>query len=262
MLRSLYTAATGMRAQDLNVSVIANNLANVNTAGFKRSRADFEDLLYQNLRLMGTLSNAGNQIPTGIQLGLGVKPAAIQKIFLQGDFAQTQNPLDVVIEGKGFFQILQPNGQFAYTRAGTFKLDNLGRIVTSEGLALQPAITIPVNAINISIDPSGNVSVTQPGSAIPSVVGTIQIATFQNQAGLQAIGNNLFLESGASGPPIVGLPGLQDRGQLNQGFLELSNVSVVEELVNLITAQRAYEINSRTVQTADEMLQITSNLKR
>ncbi len=262
MLRSLYTAATGMRAQDLNVSVIANNLANVNTAGFKRSRADFEDLLYQNLRLMGTLSNAGNQIPTGIQLGLGVKPAAIQKIFLQGDFAQTQNPLDVAIEGKGFFQILQPNGQFAYTRAGTFKLDNLGRIVTSEGLALQPAITIPVNAINISIDPSGNVSVTQPGSAIPSVVGTIQIATFQNQAGLQAIGNNLFLESGASGPPIVGLPGLQDRGQLNQGFLELSNVSVVEELVNLITAQRAYEINSRTVQTADEMLQITSNLKR
>ena len=262
MLRSLYTAATGMRAQDLNVSVIANNLANVNTAGFKRSRADFEDLLYQNLRLMGTLSNSGNQIPTGIQLGLGVKPAAIQKIFLQGDFAQTQNPLDVAIEGKGFFQILQPNGQFAYTRAGTFKLDNLGRIVTSEGLALQPAVTIPVNAINISIDPSGNVSVTQPGSAIPSVVGTIQIATFQNQAGLQAIGNNLFLESGASGPPIVGLPGLQDRGQLNQGFLELSNVSVVEELVNLITAQRAYEINSRTVQTADEMLQITSNLKR
>ncbi|MFB3071015.1 MAG: flagellar basal-body rod protein FlgG [Nitrospirales bacterium] len=262
MIRSLYIAATGMRAQDLNVSVIANNLANVNTAGFKRSRADFEDLLYQNLRLMGTLSNSGNQIPTGIQLGLGVKPAAIQKIFLQGDFAQTQNPLDVAIEGKGFFQILQPNGQFAYTRAGTFKLDNLGRIVTSEGLVLQPAVTIPVNAINISIDPSGNVSVTQPGSPIPSVVGTIQIATFQNQAGLKAIGNNLLLESGASGPPIVGLPGLQDRGKLQQGFLELSNVSVVEELVNLITAQRAYEINSRTVQTADEMLQITSNLKR
>ena len=163
MLRSLYTAATGMRAQDLNVSVIANNLANVNTAGFKRSRADFEDLFYQNLRLMGTLSNAGKQIPTGIQPGLGFKPAVIQKIFLQGDFAQTQNPLDVAIEGKGFFQILQPNGQFAYTRAGTFKLDNLGLIVTSEGLVLQPAVTIPVNAINISIDPSGNVSVTQPG---------------------------------------------------------------------------------------------------
>lgn len=262
MLRSLYTASTGMKAQDLNVSVIANNLANVNTAGFKRSRADFEDLMYQNLRQMGTLSNSGNQIPTGIQLGLGVKPAAVQKIFLQGDFAQTQNPLDVAIEGKGFYQILQPDGQFAYTRAGTFKLDNLGRIVTSEGLTVQPAVTIPVNAESISIDPSGNVSVTQPGSPTPSIVGTIQLATFQNQAGLQAVGNNLFLETGASGPPNVGLPGLQDRGALKQGFLELSNVSVVEEMVNLITAQRAYEINSRTVQTADEMLQITSNLKR
>ncbi len=262
MLRSLYTASTGMRAQDLNVSVIANNLANVNTSGFKRSRADFEDLLYQNLRLMGTLSNAGNTIPTGIQLGLGVKPAAVQKIFLQGDFAQTQNPLDVAIEGKGFFQILQPNGNFAYTRAGTFKMDNLGRIVTSEGQLLQPSVTIPNNAIEVSIDPSGAVSVTQPGTTTPSIVGNLQIATFQNQAGLQAIGNNLFLQTGSSGPPIIGIPGLQDRGTLRQGFLELSNVSVVEEMVNLITAQRAYEINSRTVQTADEMLQITSNLKR
>lgn len=262
MLRSLYIASTGMRAQDLNVSVIANNLANVNTAGFKRSRADFEDLLYQNLRLMGTLSNLGNRIPTGIQLGLGVKPAAIQKIFLQGDFAQTQNPLDLAIEGQGFFQILQPNGNFAYTRAGTFKLDNLGRMVTSEGQLLQPSVTVPNNAINISIEPSGAVSVTQPGSTQPAVVGNLQLATFQNQAGLQAIGNNLFLQTGSSGPPIIGLPSLQNRGTLRQGFLELSNVSVVEEMVNLITAQRAYEINSRTVQTADEMLQITSNLKR
>jgi flagellar basal-body rod protein FlgG len=251
-----------MRAQDLNVSVIANNLANVNTAGFKRSRADFEDLLYQNLKLMGTLSNSGNQIPTGIQLGLGVKPAAIQKIFLQGDFAQTQNPLDIAIEGKGFFQILQPNGNFAYTRAGTFKLDNLGRIGSSEGQLMQPTVTIPNNAINISIEPTGTVSITQPGTTVPAIVGTIQTASFQNQAGLQAIGNNLFLQTGASGPPIIGAPGLQDRGTLTQGFLELSNVSVVEEMVNLITAQRAYEINSRTVQTADEMLQITSNLKR
>jgi flagellar basal-body rod protein FlgG len=251
-----------MRAQDLNVSVIANNLANVNTAGFKRSRADFEDLLYQNLKLMGTLSNTGNQIPTGIQLGLGVKTAAIQKIFLQGDFAQTQNPLDLAIEGKGFFQILQPNGNFAYTRAGTFKLDQLGRIVTSEGQQLQPTITIPNNAINISIEPTGTVSITQPGTTVPAIVGTINIATFQNQAGLQAIGNNLFLQTGASGPPIIGTPGLQDRGTLTQGFLELSNVNVVEEMVNLITAQRAYEMNSRTVQTADEMLQITNNLKR
>lgn len=262
MLRSMYIASTGMRAQDLNVSVIANNLANVNTSGFKRSRADFEDLLYQNLKLQGTISNAGSQIPTGIQVGLGVKPAAIQKIFLQGDFAQTQNPLDVAIEGKGFFQILQPNGDFAYTRAGTFKLDRLGRLVTSEGQIVQPTITIPNNAINISIEPTGTVSIQQPGTQVPAVVGTFQIATFQNQAGLQAIGNNLFLQTGASGPPIIGVPGLQDRGTLTQGFLELSNVNIVEELVNLITAQRAYEINSRTVQTADEMLQITSNLKR
>lgn len=262
MLRSLYIASTGMRAQDLNVSVIANNLANVNTSGFKRSRADFEDLMYQNLRLMGTLSNEGNTIPTGIQLGMGVKPAAIQKIFLQGDFAQTQNPLDMAIEGKGFFQILQANGNFAYSRAGTFKLDNLGRMVTSEGQLLQPSVTIPNDAITIGIDQSGSVSVTQPGTTVPAVVGTIQLATFQNQAGLQAIGNNLFLETGSSGAPIIGIAGLQDRGTLRQGFLELSNVSVVEEMVNLITAQRAYEINSRTVQTADEMLQITNNLKR
>jgi flagellar basal-body rod protein FlgG len=262
MLRSLYIASTGMRAQDLNVSVIANNLANVNTSGFKRSRADFEDLLYQNLKMMGTLSNSGTQIPTGIQVGLGVKTAAIQKIFLQGDFAQTGNPLDVAIEGKGFFQILQPNGNFAYTRAGTLKLDQLGRLVSSEGQLIQPTITIPNNAINISIEPTGTVSITQPGTTVPSIVGTFQLATFQNQAGLQAIGNNLFLQTGASGPPIIGTPGQQDRGTLTQGFLELSNVNVVEEMVNLITAQRAYEMNSRTVQTADEMLQITSNLKR
>jgi flagellar basal-body rod protein FlgG len=251
-----------MRAQDLNVSVIANNLANVNTAGFKRSRADFEDLMYQNLKLTGTLSEFGNRIPTGIQLGLGVKTAAIHKIFLQGDFTQTENPLDIAIEGKGFFRILQPNGNFAYTRAGTFKLDNLGRIVTSEGLLLQPTLTIPNNALAISIEPTGTVSITQRETSQPTIIGTIQTTTFQNPAGLQAVGNNLFLESGASGPPTIGIPGLQNRGLLQQGFLELSNVNVVEEMVNLITAQRAYEMNSRTVQTADEILQITNNLKR
>ncbi len=251
-----------MQAQDLNVSVISNNLANVNTSGFKRSRADFQDLLYQNLRVVGTLSSNGNQVPTGIQLGLGVKPAAVQKIFLQGDFIQTQNPLDLAIEGKGFFQIVQANGQTAYSRAGTFKLDNLGQIVTSDGLLMEPSITIPSDAIDISIDQTGSVSVTQPNATAPTVVGTLQIATFQNPGGLQALGANLFLESGASGPPLIGNPGLNDRGTLQQGFLELSNVSVVEELVNLITAQRAYEVNSRTVQTADEMLQLASNLKR
>ena len=190
MIRSLFTATTGMQAQDLNVSVISNNLANVNTSGFKRSRADFQDLLYQNLRVVGTLSSNGNQVPTGIQLGLGVKPAAVQKIFLQGDFIQTQNTLDMAIEGKGFFQIVQANGQTAYTRAGTFKLDNLGQIVTSDGLLMEPSITIPSDAIDISIDPTGSVSVTQPNSTTPTVVGTLQIATFQNPAGLQALGSN------------------------------------------------------------------------
>lgn len=262
MIRSLFTASTGMAAQDLNVSVIANNLSNVNTAGFKRSRPDFQDLVYQNLRLVGTLNVTGNQVPTGAQLGLGVKPAAIQKIFIQGDFAQTQNPLDMAIEGKGFFQITLPNGTIGYTRAGTFKLDQAGQLVTSDGLLLQPAITIPQNALNVGIDPTGQVAVTQPGATTPSVVGTIQTATFQNDAGLQAIGSNLFIQTSASGAPNVGNPGIADRGTVRQGFLELSNVSVVEEMVNLITAQRAYEVNSRTVQTADEMLQVASNLKR
>ena len=199
---------------------------------------------------------------TGIQIGLGVKPAAVTKVFLQGDFAQTDNPLDLAIEGKGFFQVTTPNGQTGYTRAGAFKLDSTGQMVTSDGLLLTPAVTIPADAIQISIDPSGVVSVQQPGAAAPAVVGNIQTATFQNPPGLTSRGNNLFLESAASGAPIVGAPGLDNRGTIQQGFLELSNVSVVEEMVNLITAQRAYEVNSRTVTTADEMLQIANNLKR
>jgi flagellar basal-body rod protein FlgG len=262
MIRSLYTAATGMNAQDTNVSVIANNLANVNTVGFKRSRPEFQDLLYQNLRLVGTLSPNGQQVPTGAQLGLGTKTAAIQKIFLQGDFSQTQNPLDIAIQGKGFFQITQPDGTTAFTRAGSFKLDNTGRMVTADGLALQPAITIPNNALSISIDPQGSVAVTQPGSPAPTVLGNIQLASFQNPAGLQSIGFNLFTQSDASGQPQIGNPQAIDLGSTQQGFLELSNVSVVEEMVNLIAAQRAYEVNSRTVQTADELLQIANNMKR
>ena len=262
MIRSLYTAATGMNAQDLNVSVIANNLANVNTIGFKRSRPEFQDLLYQNLRLVGTLSPNGQQVPTGAQLGLGTKTAGIQKIFIQGDFSQTQNPLDIAIQGKGFFQIAQSDGTIGYSRAGAFKLDNTGQLVTSDGLVLEPAITIPTDALDISIDSQGSVSVTQPGATAPTVVGTIQLATFQNEAGLQASGFNLFKETDASGTPTVGNPQSDDRGSTQQGFIELSNVSVVEELVNLISAQRAYEVNSRTVQTADEMLQIANNMKR
>jgi flagellar basal-body rod protein FlgG len=262
MIRSLYTAATGMNAQELNVSVISNNLANVNTAGFKRSRPEFQDLLYQNLRLVGTLSENGNQVPTGAQLGLGTKTSSIQKVFLQGDFAQTQGNLDIAIQGKGLFQISIPDGTIGYTRAGSFNLDNAGQIVTADGLPLEPAITIPPDAITISIDPGGTVSVTQPGATAPTVVGTIQLATFQNPAGLQAKGSNSFAETDASGAPSVGSPGLEDRGTLQQGFIELSNVSVVEELVSLISAQRAYEVNSRTVQTSDEMLQIANQMKR
>ncbi len=262
MIRSLYTASTGMNAQDVNVSVISNNLANVNTIGFKRSRPEFQDLLYQNLRLVGTLTPNGQQVPTGAQLGLGVKTASIGKIFIQGDFSQTQNPLDIAIQGKGFFQITQADGTLAYTRAGSFKLNNTGQVVTSDGLVLEPAITIPQDALDISIDSQGGVSVTQPGSPAPTIVGTIQLATFQNEAGLQAAGFNLFRQSDASGAPIIGNPQSQDRGSTQQGFIELSNVSVVEELVNLISAQRAYEVNSRTVQTADEMLQIANNMKR
>ena len=262
MIRALYTAATGMKAQDLNISVIANNLANVNTNGFKRSRADFQDLLYQNLRLVGTLDETGNQIPTGMQLGLGVRPAAIQKIFLQGDFIQTQSELDMAIEGKGFFQVTQPDGTIGYTRAGSFKLNNTGAIVNSDGLPLEPAITIPVDVLTISIDTQGGVSVTQPGTTAPTLLGTIQTATFVNPAGLQSIGRNLFLETDASGAPTIGSPGIDERGTIQQGFLELSNVSVVEELVNLIAGQRAYEINSRVIQTADEMLQTAGSLRR
>ena len=262
MIRSLYTASTGMNAQDTNVSVISNNLANVNTIGFKRSRPEFQDLLYQNIRLVGTLTPNGQQVPTGAQLGLGVKTSAIGKIFIQGDFTQTQNPLDIAIQGKGFFQITQADGTLAYTRAGSFKLNNTGQVVTADGLVLEPAITIPQDALDISIDSQGGVSVTQPGSPAPTIVGTIQLATFQNEAGLQAAGFNLFRQSDASGAPIIGNPQSQDRGSTQQGFLELSNVSVVEELVNLISAQRAYEVNSRTVQTADEMLQIANNMKR
>ena len=262
MIRSLFTASTGMNAQDLNVNVIANNLANVNTVGFKRSRADFQDLLYQTLRLVGTLSQNGNQVPTGMQLGLGVKPAAIQKNFLQGDFVQTQNELDMAIQGKGFFQILQPDGTIGYSRSGSFKLDNTGQIVTSDGLLLTPAITVPPNSLALSIDPQGTVSITQAGIPQPSTLGSIQLATFINPAGLESIGFNLYRETAASGTPTQGIPGILDRGNIQQGFLELSNVSVVEEMVNLIAAQRAYEVNSKTVQTADEMLQISNNLKR
>ena len=262
MIRALYTAATGMNAQEINVAAISNNIANVNSTGFKKSRAEFQDLLYQNLRLVGTLSPNGNQVPTGSQLGLGTKLGSVSRIYTQGDFIQTQNDLDAAISGKGFFQIAMPDGSIAYTRAGSFKMNNTGQLVTADGLPLEPAITIPQDYDKISIDQNGSVSVTQPGAAAPTVLGTIQLATFQNRAGLQSIGNNAMQQTDASGAPTVGNPNSDDRGKTQQGFLEMSNVTVVEEMVNLISAQRAYETNSRTVQTADEMLQTANNMKR
>lgn len=262
MQRSMFIAATGMEAQRLNIDVISNNLANVNTNGFKRSRADFQDLMYQGAKTAGATSGSGTEIPSGIQVGLGVKPAAVQKIFKQGDFIATENPLDLVIEGSGFFQILRPDGDIAYTRAGAFKLDSGGNIVNSDGYPIEPAITIPPDTITITISSDGTVSVLQPGNTAASSVGQIELAQFTNSGGLTAIGKNLFLPSGSSGTATTSTPGLDGLGTINQGFVELSNVNVVEEMVNMIASQRAYELNSKVVQTSDEMLQMMNNIKR
>ncbi len=262
MIRALYSAATGMEAQQLNIDVIANNLANVGTAGFKKSRADFQDLLYQTLKEPGGLATGTTQVPTGIQVGLGVRPAAVERIHLQGDFDQTTNPLDIAIEGDGFFQVTLPDGNAAYTRAGAFKLDSTGSLVTSEGNPVNPQITIPQAAESVTIGSDGTVSVKLAGQTAPSQVGQIQTARFANPAGLRAEGRNLFRETDTSGTAQPGTPGQDGHGQLAQGFLEGSNVSVVEELVAMITGQRAYEINSRAITAADEMLRTASQLGR
>ncbi|MCD6560829.1 MAG: flagellar basal-body rod protein FlgG [Deltaproteobacteria bacterium] len=262
MFRALWIAASGMQAQKLNIDVISNNLANVNTNGFKRSRADFQDLLYETLKPAGVASSAGTQSPTGIQLGQGTRPVATQKIFLQGSYQQTQSELDTAIEGDGFFQVLQPNGDVAYTRAGSFKIDSDGRIVTSDGFVMEPEISIPSDSTSISIGTDGTVSVLQAGETEPSEIGTIQLAKFINPAGLHSIGRNLYLSSAASGDAITGTGGENGFGTITQGYLEMSNVSVVDEMVNMITAQRAYEINSKVIQASDEMLQMTNNIKR
>lgn len=262
MIRSLFTAATGMQAQSLNVDVISNNLANTNTTGYKRSRAEFQDLLYQTLRAPGGTSSEGNQFPSGMQVGLGVRPVAIMKNFLQGDFITTGNSLDMVIEGEGFFQINRPDGTIAYSRAGAFKLDKDGRVVNSDGFPLEPAITIPSDTISITLSTDGRLTILQGGSTTPVEVGTIEISRFINPAGLLAAGKNLFLQTDASGDPITGAPGSEGRGTVVQGFLENSNVNLVEELANLIIAQRAFDVNSKSVQTSDEMLQTTIQLKR
>jgi flagellar basal-body rod protein FlgG len=258
MIRALYTAATGMQAQQLNIDVIANNLANVNTIGFKKSRADFQDLLYQTLRAPGAPSTNTTQSPTGIQVGLGSRPAAVQRIQLQGDYTQTGNALDLAVEGVGFFAVTLPDGTTAFTRAGAFKLDNQSRVVTSDGLPLEPTISIPEGAQDVTVGQDGVVSAVLPGQGSPTQVGQIQTARFANPGGLRALGKNLLQETETSGPPQVGTPGQENRGTLIQGFLENSNVSVVEELVGLITGQRAYEVTSKAIQTADDMLRVTN----
>ena len=262
MIRSLWSAATGMQAQNLNIDVISNNLANVSTSGYKRSRADFQDLLYQTLRSPGVASSADTEVPSGIQVGHGTRPSATQKIFTQGDFQNTENDLDMAIEGDGFFQVIQPNGEIAYTRAGTFKLDSDGRVVTSDGFPMEPELTIPADTVALSIGTDGTVSVLLYGETAATQIGNIELAQFTNPTGLQSIGRNLFIPTTASGDATAGTPGEEGLGTLAQGYLELSNVSVVDEMVNMIVAQRAYETNSKTIQASDEMLQTATNLKR
>jgi flagellar basal-body rod protein FlgG len=262
MIRSLWTSATGMKAQALNLDVIANNLANVSTAGFKKSRAEFQDLLYETIRPAGTPSSQDTQVPTGIQLGHGTRPSTVLKIFSQGDLEHTKNELDMAIEGDGFFQIAMPNGETAFTRDGGFKLDSEGRIVNADGFSLEPEISIPTDAVSISIGMDGTVSVLQAGETTPTEVGTIELARFVNPAGLIAMGRNLYINSEASGDEMTGTAGEDGLGTIAQGFLERSNVTVVEEMVSMITAQRAYEANSKSIQTADEMLAIANNVKR
>ncbi|MBI1397798.1 MAG: flagellar basal-body rod protein FlgG [Betaproteobacteria bacterium] len=260
MIRSLWTAKTGLEAQQFNVDVISNNLANVSTNGFKRQRPVFEDLLYQIVRQPGAQTSQLNQVPSGLQLGTGVRPVATARIFTTGNLQQTGNSLDLAINGQGFFQVLRPDGTTAYTRDGSFQLDNQGNIVTANGYPLQPGITIPPNTITITIGNDGTVTALVAGSQTPTQVGTVQLANFTNPGGLQALGENLFAETASSGAPQVNQPGTNGLGVLNQGFVETSNVSVTEELVNLITAQRAFEINSRSIQSSDQMLQRLTQL--
>lgn len=261
MMRALWTAGTGMMAQQMNIDVISNNLANVNTAGFKKSRVNFEDLLYQTVRTAGSTAAQGATLPTGLQVGHGVKSVSTSKVFTQGDFTNTGKPLDLVIEGEGFFQVQMPDGSTAYTRDGAFTVDGEGRIVNSEGYPLQPEITIPADATSITIGTDGTVSVTMADETNQEI-GRIELARFLNPAGLVNVGGNMMKATGASGDATTGNPGLDGIGTLSQGFLEMSNVKVIEEMVNMIVAQRAYEINSKAIQAADEMLQTANNLRR
>lgn len=260
MIRSLWISKTGLDAQQTQMDVIANNLANVSTSGFKRSRAVFEDLLYQNLRQPGGQTSQQTSLPSGLQLGTGVRPVATERIHTQGNLQQTNNDKDVAINGSGFFQVLLPDGTTAYTRDGSFQTDANGQLVTASGYVIQPAITIPANAVSLTVGRDGTISVTTPGSAAPTQVGSLQLATFINPAGLESKGENLYVETAASGNPGTNTPGTNGAGVLTQGYIETSNVNVVEELVNMIQTQRAYEINSKAITTSDQMLQKLSQL--
>lgn len=258
---ALWVAKTGLDAQQTRLQVVSNNLANANTTGFKKDRAVFEDLIYQNVRQPGAQATQDTTLPSGQMLGTGVRVAATQKMHFQGNIIQTENSLDMALQGEGFFQVLRPNGDVAYTRDGSFQIDEQGRMVTSDGMLLEPAITIPENTISVTIGHDGTVSALEPGNAAPTNIGTIETASFINPAGLMPIGDNQFLETVSSGTPTTGIPGEDNRGGILQGSLESSNVNTVEELVNLIETQRTFEMNSKSLSTADQMLQyITQNV--
>jgi len=261
-MQALRTAATGMAAQQLNVEVISNNIANMNTVAFKKQRAEFQDLLYQTLEQAGAQSSdQGTIVPTGVQVGAGVKAGSVYRISTQGALTQTGNDLDLAIDGRGYFQVLLPTGETGYTRAGNLAVNDQGQLVTQDGYQIQPAISIPSDATAISISKAGQVQVTQPGTATPNVVGTIELATFMNEGGLSAQGSNLFKETAASGAPTTGTPGVQGVGEILQRYTEASNVDAVSEITALIVAQRAYEMNSKVIATADNMLGVANQIK-
>ena len=260
MITALYSAATGMEAQETNINVIANNLANVNTTGFKRSRANFQDLLYHNERAVGSSASADTQVPTGIQVGLGTRTASVGKVYTSGDLEQTGSDLDLAIKGDGFFQVEMPDGETAYTRDGSLKKDSEGRLVTADGNPVVPEIVIPENATKVAVGHDGTVTAYLDAESRGTEIGELELARFGNPSGLKSIGGNLQLESAASGSPILGAAGTDGFGSIAQGFLENSNVSIMQEMINLISGQRAYEINSKAVKAADEILQQTTQL--
>lgn len=261
-MRALNIASTGMEAQQLNVEVISNNIANLSTTGFKRSRAEFQDLIYQNLRSVGSASSdTGNTVPSGLQVGLGVKPAATYRINEQGNLTMTNNPLDLAINGKGFFQVTLPDGSIAYTRDGSFQLNQTGQLVTADGYLISPSVTVPATATSVTVNAAGQVMATIAGQTTQTTLGQLQLANFINPTGLNAIGNNYLQETTASGSPTTGSPQATGFGSVVQGSLETSNVDIVTEITNLISAQRAYEMNSKVINTADQMLTTANQMK-